>query len=1188
MQTESKSVGEYALHHLFNSFIVFADPLINRCAVDMRDQDLRLEAICGPGVDHTFDQLVAALGHVSRSKPKPLIDSLMLWRKGKSEAAMEARFQLQQYSQMKSTPGFSTEMFANLQRDVTFAERRSSVAVYLLCRVMMHIFEQSDISAITPDTADRLEDVIFSQLKVADLDWLAESPLHHSNWVMYGQLLGAMSGMDFKNVTRQFLGELERMQLHVPRRDADSRVVDGRAVLVIRGMRWLRIKPEDPASWDDFCTFMQTTAGMAANASGQSVKYEFNVLFGELLLPLAARLTSQFNAPRWRVTIESLKTRLIHMHSKPKHWVNTFPTMSVVTCASPDDVFASSWLNLIAPLQSKLKDRPTRPIALRAICRLVWTYLYRISEPQSSTVKNLSDIIRMVFGPGRRGQISTESATADPLIQLIRIIGYKFPELCFRQIIFPLVNSDLFTSDREIKIADLEPEKIAVGIRGFLAVIADLEKGEQPPFPVNFEVDQGSEPYQIMTSAISAGATNGATSKNSLLKQERLSRPIMVSGLSEVMIQAYMRFCEVLARITIFCDNHFGGQVTLDEKFNHTPKTPMGDTFGFTRRDDQPLGDPRQGFYDLLHVAIQALPRCLPQQIPLKSVVNLLCIGTAHVQSNIARSSAQSLKSIARQGHAQTVTVGFARFISNYDERYATMSDGGMLGPAHIENTLNLYIELLRIWVEEVISRSRRLPDTTSPQTETSRSVPLDQSALLALVDEIESHGLFFLCSPAHKVRAIAIEVLRLVTDFDRAMTTDASRIISILEGSSQTVLDVNDERLTVAERSRIQRGLRKSNTTSTLIELCGSDAPYDATLWFKIFPNLVKIAFQTCPFTTALTREMICKRLSQMQKIIGGLADDPRSLSSGNLNALALQDLSGIGNASPQVVISQWKLYLVFACTTLTVVSPQYKTLNSGEAHSRKSSKSSQHAPEKILSAAELFARIIPFLAVNNVAVREAVVAGVGSINANLYRTLLESLQPAVVNCNDEARVRAVNHIRTASSPRQMSRRNVHLRTEVAHVYKLTSSFLKSEVVLNDEWILNNLVNYTKDLRIFLNDAEVQMQWEFTKLRTHYCGLTEALFDGIANATEPMRWMSFQSRKAAFALMEEWCGFTPSQASLREHGDVMRASIMDRVPDRTQGISNAALERDKRDLRTAALSAMAALCVSCRTSSHP
>jgi hypothetical protein len=53
-----------------------------------------VEEVCGPGADPEFDQLICALGHIARQKPKPLIDTVMLWRKAKGEAAAMANKQM--------------------------------------------------------------------------------------------------------------------------------------------------------------------------------------------------------------------------------------------------------------------------------------------------------------------------------------------------------------------------------------------------------------------------------------------------------------------------------------------------------------------------------------------------------------------------------------------------------------------------------------------------------------------------------------------------------------------------------------------------------------------------------------------------------------------------------------------------------------------------------------------------------------------------------------------------------------------------------------------------------------------------------------------------------------------------------------------------------------------------------------
>ncbi|KKF96197.1 Cell morphogenesis protein PAG1 [Ceratocystis platani] len=331
--------------------------------------------------------------------------------------------------------------------------------------------------------------------------------------------------------------------------------------------------------------------------------------------------------------------------------------------------------------------------------------------------------------------------------------------------------------------------------------------------------------------------------------------------------------------------------------------------------------------------------------------------------------------------------MGFSRFIFNFDGRYSTMSDGGMLGPGHIENTLQLYVELLRIWIEEIERKTKDAIaadelDPNSPSPPELRAIKLDLSSVWAEVEVVESHGLFFLCSQSRRVRHFAITVLTLITEFDAALGKEKSqegdfRLISILEKHSEDIMKLDDDRLTVFERSRIQRGKQSDSSSNALIELCTSDVHYDTALWIKV----------------------------------------------------------------------------------------------------------------------------------------------------------------------------------------------------------LTAHFLRNPEVHKDETVFQNLIAFTKELKLFLMDEEVQMDWEFHTLRQHYCGLMEELFEGISGTADPSRWMTFEARKSAFLLMEDWCGFSPNQQQIRAREDTMRQSIISKKSAGERGNITSAMEIEKRNLRTAALNAMASLC---------
>ncbi|KAH7275469.1 cell morphogenesis N-terminal-domain-containing protein [Fusarium solani] len=1204
---DQKTVGEYALHVLFTSFIAQAEEKLTECVTVPFDPEPHVEQVCGPGVDPAFDQLIVALGHIASPKPKALIDSMMLWRKSKSDAANEARNQLQQSRgvlpggpllRRNTEPvqaGAPDSVFPNgpptlaaRQEYVAQAERRSTVSIYILCRVLLEVISQSNLSSITPEMEDKLESIIFGQLKIADTEHLMVSPLKLANWNLFAQLLGHMSDINFASVTRRFIEDLDSsLQERVVKSPTSSsgRDAEGKVELVLGGMKHLklRISPED--AWEHSCDFLISLGRLFQKSHGQRVKTAFCQVIEMLLLPIAAKASnSHFMHPKWAEVLSAVGPRLAQMFMKPRHWTFAFPLTATLLCVSSPDNFGSQWLQLILPLQTKVKDRFTKPLCLQVISRLLWTYLYRTNDTVQGALRKIDEVMKLVLPSSKRSLVASDTICTEPLIQIIRIIGFKYPEYCFRTVVFPLINAELFTSNKELKVEQLDPDRVVVGIRAFLYIMSDLEKGEQgqPPFPQFAENPSStSTPDRFPVSPATSSPRNSPLSQPTVTsKEEYVTRPVLTHVLSDGVREYYLKFCEILGKITIICDNTFGGQAALDEKFNSPgPKTPIAETFTFSRKDDhQSAADQKQAFYELLHVAVQALPRCLSVDIPFNSLINLLCTGTAHVQYNIAESSANSLKAIARQSHAQQVTMGFARFIFNFDDRYSTMSDGGMLGHSHIENTLRLYVELLQIWIEEIRQKSRDAA-TDQPEANASdkRALKLDLSSIWAEVDQAEAHGLFFLCSQSRRVRHFAVTVLRLIVDFDKALGKEASedkdsmRLIDILENESSKVMDFNDEQLSVAERSRLQRGLQNTNNQGALVELCASDVSYDTTLWFKIFPNLIRMAYEKCPFTVTICRDLICNRILQMYKPIVYLSEPSRGLYyNGDPGSARMGGRSA--TAHPEVMVEQWKLYLIFACTTLA--DPGALPTPQDPQHVRKTSKSS--SKDKIVTARMLFKYLIPLLSVSSASVRDAVVVAMGSINIHIYRTLLEELQGQVSRCNDEARARI--HQRTNSNPRRNRKMDL-LRTEITHVFKLTSHFLSEPEVYNGEFFLTTLTTYTKDLKLFLMDGEVQMDWEFQKLRRHYCGLMEALFEGINRTKDPSRWMTFESRKSAFSLMEDWCGFSPNQTQIRAREDTMRQSLIDQQTLGERGTVTAAMEIEKRNLRTAALSAMAALC---------
>ncbi|KAL8807273.1 MAG: hypothetical protein Q9182_000778 [Xanthomendoza sp. 2 TL-2023] len=1192
---EQKTVSECALDHLFFLFVEKANLKIEYCIDDRRDGEPRVEDICGPGADPEFDQLISTLGYTARQKPKQLIDSVMLWRREESAKAKTKSNEAHPMYTVLSAPPRRNPDFPHMQymdqlqrsNQAGYAsspspqilsmrgERTVATSIYLLCRVLIEVYNQTTLSCLPPAAAENLEDIIFGQLKNTEPEHL-RSTFRLANWKAFCQLLGVMSEMNLTSVAHRFMTDLRISQIQPSAKAELTGDAENKIVLMIWATRHLRIKTEPEGLWKESCELLNTIGEFFVNSHGQGIKHAYCQVIEQMVLPIAATSpTPQIYLARWKDFLNIVSARLTQMLVKPQYWADAFRLSAVMLCASPNETFAAQWLSMITSLQTKLKDKTARSSAFQSVCRLVWTYLDRINEPVSVTIRKLEDVMKVVFPSGKRSHLSTDPVVADPKVELIRIVGYRYPEFCFKSVIFPLMNAELFTSGKDIRVEQLEPERIVIGIKAAMAIIADRNASElrRPPFPLfsNLSVFEDSLQGFYIARQLSKDAlepriygTHNETSS-------------MVLSPDDASRDYYVRFCEILGKITLVCDEAFGGQAVLDEKLGGViPKTPISDTFSFSRKDDHAAtADQKQGFYELFHTAVRALPRCLSPDIPFNPLINLLCTGTAHVRTNIASSSAQSLKFIARQSHAQAVTIGFARFIFNFDARYSTMSDEGMLGPGHIEHTLRLYVELLQIWIEEIKSKSKDAAVQSPNELQSSsRGLQLDLASIPALVEEVESHGVFFLCSQSRRVRSFAVKVLRLVTEFDTALGRSHPRITHILEGDAQIVMDPMDEQLSVAERSRLQKGSRRGVQQNTLVELCSSEVSYDTTLWFKLFPNLIRQSFERCPFAVTLGRDIVCTRLLQMHNTISSFAGNSRGHALPVSEANTARAFNRLGTTSVEVVIEQWKLYLVMACTTMTNAGAQTQSQLANAQHSRKlSNKGYSQGQEKISSARSLFANVIPLLASSPSNVRDAIVIALGSINLNLYRTLLESLQYAVTSCKEEAKLRVGTHQRTGSSPRR-DRRTDCLRTEVTHVYRLTARFLREEAVLKDDWVVKNITTYTKDLMIYLSDTEIQNDWECHNLRRQYCGLLEELVIALNRTPDPSIWMAFESRKSSFTLMEDWCGFSPNHSRVNPQGLQMEQH---EAGDKTN--IDAVIEIEKRNLRTAALSAMATLC---------
>jgi len=1226
VQNDTRSLGDFALDHLFTAFLAQAEVKINDWSSTSRSNaEVGIDEVCGAGIDTSFDQLLSAMGHVARAKPNPLLERVVEWRDSFNKAGVMRRMEISPSAHNANGDGdnmvnrSTNSVLIPAGGEVSMADsetliagKRSSVAAYLFCRVLIDVLRQTTFHAVGTTMINRLLVITYDhQLRSITHQVFERFHLKRAQWLIVTQLLGELAVLDFDAVSLKFLADLKMfhkdLSIKSSAKTPANRVTEAEAVHLLRSMRVLRLQNNTETIWKRSCIFMRTIAELFTFVHGQAVKTAYCKLIHAILLPLADKVHTNFEDPDWKQAVGTLFSRLSHLIDKlnvnvfaqltekqtdkkkaaadrrSKYWTVAFPAQSILACVSPHDVFVRHWQQFLEKkqLDKMLRERHHRPHALKATCRMLWSYLQRTTDRPEVIVESLDTLARLVFFSGRNYSLSSEPAIAEPLLYLLRIVGFKNEDVCFKTVLFPLLNYDLLyeREAKDLKVDQIDTDKTVIGIRAFLAVLSDLELRQAPAFPMRFDDERYDDSPAGLLHLTSTIRFRPHARRPVSLKSGFTLKPISTTGLSASTKQYFSAFCDLLVKVAVICDGTLGGQVHADEPMtsntSSAKQTPLADALSFHRRvEDAASGSEEHPVLnDLLRVTVLALPRCLSGHSP-HSFLNLVCTGTAHPDPDVSVACAGSLNSIAGQGFGRLVSERFSNFLTTLDDRiFMQLVEGNVRSSSVLESALQLYVELIRNWLRELDKVDQDHVRSASGDSITQTTSKSD-AGTWTQIDRIECQGLFFLSSPSARVRGYACDLLDLVIQFDTALNMENTRITTVLRDSSIIVEKLKDEMLTSWERSVLEKGLRRNSLRGAIADMCCHNGDQEGTLWQKLYPSVIRTSAESCPVAVTQTRESICRRLSSMHAVIIDIDERSRD----RLHAPAIDGLNNRSSRKPTSVVSgttimQWKLYLIFVCITLTRTDNASPSTQPQISHARTGSKSSQGQLNTINTAAELFTKVVPMLNAFDPSVRAATVAGLGSININLYKSLLECLEAAGRPITEEARKQIGNHVRAASSPQRSPFAGQYVM-EFVQVYKLTTHFLQGSDIRNDEWILAHLAKYTRDISMFLRKAD--NSGDHQRLRISYCGLIEGFYIGINRGAEAERWMAFQTRRAAFTLMEEWCDLSIGRDQSVHSSDRASRYIN---PDLASGQPATLWAQERSQLRNAAQNAMATLC---------
>ncbi|KAK9457532.1 cell morphogenesis N-terminal-domain-containing protein [Dipodascopsis uninucleata] len=1261
--------AEYALHIVFTQFVRHAEKKLNMCLSYSIEDEPPITSLLGSGVDPVFDKILASLGYIARQKPRPVIDAVMFWRKSKSEAATAAarekiamqqqhqqllqQQQSMQTQQASALPGSVSGLRHKVSKSLsdrstgnrTFvppisqnghsyhrhhytlgnilspisngaamsskagadnvqqADRKSLISIYILCRVLIEVVRQTSAHVLGDEMGDKLEEIVFRQIKSADINLLNTSVIRAANWNLFAELLGEMSRLRFTSVSDRFIAELEKVT-----GDSMTKEQEVSIQLLIHGMKYLKLTVYPMDCFEDSADFIKSVAKFFTRSHGQRIKQAYCEVLNQLLLSIAGVVTAEVNHPTWVSAISICYPKAINMLSKQRYWQYAYPLACTLLCVAPVDYFTENWVSLLDMGFAKLKDKSCRVIVINCITRMMWVYLRRCTESLNNATKRLDYITRMLFGSSlKKNLLSGDPAIIEGCVQLVRFIGATHQDYALRNIVFPLLGSDSFSSQSLTDMTDTQsPERMQISTRAFLWILHDAVKNIAPPF------------YVKETSSQITSQENSDT------------LDILNTPTNPTLKDYYQKFSQVLSKIVLTCDSKFGNQLQ-EERALYTPKS-ANSSFSFSGSNGYSTGsagDTLHANYELLLTLFDAIPHCVPSLVSPSKIVEMLCKGTIHFDERVSISAANSLKALAKSGKypAQTIVTGFARFAFNFDEKFSILGDSDDSIPdvsVTVENNLRLYVELLNIWINLIREKTAehreqnanigqgdnlqsQASNATSDVSSSNRGEEMETTSVWSVIEEVESNGLFFLCSQSRIIRRYAILVLRLIREFDSALNEqvevlkmspkrspvleDMARIIDVLESSDGCgVLDIESQpshifdSVSAAERSRLvklQQDSKNHVRRGILLKLAESDSGIDSAIWLRIFPNLLTVCLSKFPMPVALCRNSVCARLLHMQKNIIEITESYQKSSLHMIESFRKHSM----RTKPEVFIEQWKLYLIVACSTITATDDQEHSSKTATIQTRRKGAAQLAVVNKrITSAKSLFRIIIPLLQVDCIPVREAVMAGLGCINVNLYRTLVESLQPMISSMSDNRKQGSANVNQQTVSPAgslpwRRNRKQDWVRAEVAHVLQLTSHFLEEPSIFQDSWIIEQHVAFIKDCKIFLSHQDVQVDWECQKLRRYFCGFIQVLYESIQLTPDPSKWFPFEARVSCFRLIEEWCGYGQYSYLSRERNDKMKKSAMDLFRDvGEQGVIIASIELEKDHLELAALNAMASL----------
>lgn len=144
----------------------------------------------GSEVDPKFDETLRSLGKIAQKHTKPVVDSVMRWRRTQNENVGSDIIRLH----MSQSPGPSRAIRSH-DVPALLNERKSLASIYIMCRALIAVLQSISKDALGEILGCMLEETTFEQFRRPDLKLLLQSANHRTNAELYATLLGHIANV---------------------------------------------------------------------------------------------------------------------------------------------------------------------------------------------------------------------------------------------------------------------------------------------------------------------------------------------------------------------------------------------------------------------------------------------------------------------------------------------------------------------------------------------------------------------------------------------------------------------------------------------------------------------------------------------------------------------------------------------------------------------------------------------------------------------------------------------------------------------------------------------------------------------------------------------------------------------------------------------------------------------------------